>query len=232
MDWKKLWKKTWYFIWESDSILSWIVNIILAFVIIKFLIYPGLGLVMQTSYPVVAVVSGSMEHAYTPKLDSSGEYTLSPDGEKLIYIYCSDFYYKEKSTLNFRDFRDIDDFWKNCGGWYEENNITQTQFESFSFSNGFNKGDIIVLYGSKSKDINRGDVIVFQSNSHYPIIHRVVDKWKDEEEWFLKTKGDNNGDSYDSLGETEISEERVIGKSIFKVPYLGWIKIFFVEILR
>tara|TARA_Y100000310_G_scaffold326112_1_gene390554 strand:- start:2179 stop:2751 length:573 start_codon:yes stop_codon:yes gene_type:complete len=55
-------KKVWHFIWKDDSILSWIVNIILAFVLVKFLIYPGLGLVLGTTHPVVAVVSGSMEH--------------------------------------------------------------------------------------------------------------------------------------------------------------------------
>lgn len=59
---KRIWKKTWHFIWESDSWASWIVNIILAFVIIKFLVYPGLGLALGTSHPIVAVVSTSMEH--------------------------------------------------------------------------------------------------------------------------------------------------------------------------
>ncbi|MBI2654548.1 signal peptidase I [Candidatus Woesearchaeota archaeon] len=56
------WKKVWYFIWEDESIWSWIVNIILAFVLIKFIIYPGLGFLLSTSHPVVAVVSESMEH--------------------------------------------------------------------------------------------------------------------------------------------------------------------------
>ena len=56
------WKGIWYFIWEDNSLLSWIVNVILAFVLIKFIIYPGLGLLFSTSYPIVAVVSGSMEH--------------------------------------------------------------------------------------------------------------------------------------------------------------------------
>jgi len=37
-------------------------NIVLAFVLIKFLVYPGLALVLATSNPVVAVVSESMEH--------------------------------------------------------------------------------------------------------------------------------------------------------------------------
>ena len=59
---KRLLKKTWYFIWEDDSIWSWIVNIILAFVLIKFIVYPGLGFLLSTSHPVVAVVSDSMEH--------------------------------------------------------------------------------------------------------------------------------------------------------------------------
>ena len=55
-------KKTWQFIWEDNSVWSWIVNIIIAFVLTKFVIYPILSLVLGTSYPVVAVVSSSMEH--------------------------------------------------------------------------------------------------------------------------------------------------------------------------
>ena len=37
-------------------------NVVLAFVLIKFIIYPGAGLIMGTRLPVVAVVSESMEH--------------------------------------------------------------------------------------------------------------------------------------------------------------------------
>jgi len=55
-------KKLWRFIWEDNSIWSWLVNLVLAFVLVKFIIYPGLGLLLGTGYPVVAVVSGSMEH--------------------------------------------------------------------------------------------------------------------------------------------------------------------------
>ncbi len=61
-DYKKLWKKIWHFIWEDDSIWSWLANIVIAFVLIKFIVYPGLGFILQTSHPVVAVVSESMEH--------------------------------------------------------------------------------------------------------------------------------------------------------------------------
>ena len=62
MKWKKTLRKIWRFIWEDDSIWSWIVNIALAFVLIKFIVYPGLGFLLSTSHPVVAVVSESMEH--------------------------------------------------------------------------------------------------------------------------------------------------------------------------
>lgn len=62
MEFIKVLKKTWHFIWEDNSIWSWLVNIILAFIIIKYLVYPGLGLLLGTSYPIVAVVSTSMEH--------------------------------------------------------------------------------------------------------------------------------------------------------------------------
>ena len=56
-------KRVWNFLWEDNSIWSWIANIVIAFVLIKFLVYPGLGLVLGTSHPVVAVVSSSMEHS-------------------------------------------------------------------------------------------------------------------------------------------------------------------------
>ena len=64
LDWlyPSKWKSVWYFIWEDNSLLSWAVNVILAFVIIKFLLYPGLGFIFATTHPIVAVVSGSMEH--------------------------------------------------------------------------------------------------------------------------------------------------------------------------
>lgn len=54
--------KVWYFIWEDESLLSWLVNIVLAFLLIRFIFYPLVGLVMGTSFPIVAVVSSSMTH--------------------------------------------------------------------------------------------------------------------------------------------------------------------------
>ena len=81
---KKILKKTWYFIWEDNSIWSWIVNIILAFILIKFIVYPGLGLLLSTSYPVVAVVSESMEHKmnFDDWWNKNGDWYLENDISK------------------------------------------------------------------------------------------------------------------------------------------------------
>ncbi|MEK6951822.1 MAG: signal peptidase I [Nanoarchaeota archaeon] len=171
-------RKVWNFIWHEDSILSWIVNIILALVIVKFLIYPGLGLLFNTNYPLVAVVSGSMEH----------------------------------------DQGNFDEWWSINGKWYEKNNITKEQFEKFRFKNGFNKGDIMILFGSKN--IKVGDVIVYTGVNTYPIIHRVV-KINDDSSFVMK--GDHNSDKDPSLVSSSV------GKAVIRIPLLGYIKILFMD---
>jgi len=173
-------KKVWKFIWHDDSILSWIVNVILALLIVKFLVYPGLGLVLGTSYPVVAVVSSSMHH--------NGNF---------------DQWYDEK------------------GDWYQ---FEKEDMRKWSFHNGFNKGDIMIL--KKAKNVKIGDVIVFYGNSNNPIIHRIVFVGEN----FYQTKGDNNIDSFEHLGEKHINSDKVIGKAIGRVPLLGYVKIVFSEI--
>ncbi len=196
--WKKRLRKVWWFIWEDDSALSWMVNIVLAFVLIKFIVYPGLGFLLGTSYPVVAVVSGSMEH--------DGNFNTWWDSEAVCAITpCTQ------------------------GQWYIEKNITEAEFKKFIFSNGFNTGDIIVLVGKDPADIQIGNVIVFQSDKPYPIIHRVVSKRYEDGIYYFDTKGDHNfGKGPDDI---DISQDRLIGRAVFRIPYLGWIKIGFFKII-
>lgn len=183
-------KRVWHFIWEDESWASWIVNVILAFVLIKFIIYPALGFAFGTRFPIVAVISGSMEH----------------DGS-------------------------FDSWWSQQAPWYGENNITQDDFRGFPFRNGFNKGDIMVLVGVKPGKVERGQVIVFQSSIRPdPIIHRVVHIREGAGGYRFQTKGDHNGQSYPF--EQDIPQEVLLGKAVFRVPFLGYIKIWFVELLR
>jgi len=177
-------RKAWHFVWEGEGWLSWVVDIVLAFVLIKFVVYPVLGLVLVTSHPIVAVVSGSMEH----------------DGS-------------------------FDSWWQSQKTLYDGYNITKEQFAEFSYKNGFNKGDLMILYSKKN--IKVGDIAVFNSDGKFdPIIHRVVAITEKDGKKYYFTKGDHN------LGiasfEQNIPEEKIIGKAIIRVPYLGWIKIGFV----
>jgi len=184
-DIKKSLKKFWHFIWEEDSLASWIVNIVLAFILIKFIVYPGLGFLLSTTHPVVAVVSRSMEH-----------------------------------TSSF------DDWWQVNGAFYQENfELNKETFSAFSFRNGFNKGDIMVLLGKDPSEIDVGQVIVYSSFRPDPIIHRVVNIWEDNGYHFT-TKGDNVPIVQNF--EEDINENQVVGRAVLRIPLLGWVKITFV----
>ncbi|MEM3126470.1 MAG: signal peptidase I [Candidatus Woesearchaeota archaeon] len=203
---KKWWKLFWHFIWEDNSIWSWIANIILSFVLIKYLVFPVLGFVLNTSYPVVAVVSGSMDHR--------------PEQNLL----CG------KQVDNYDN--NFDGYWNICGKWYETNEIKREEFIKFPFSRGFAKGNVVVLFGEDPENIQVGDVIVFQKKSPVPIIHRVVKKWKEDETWYFRTKGDHNQDVFEAIGEAKISAHEITGKAVFRVPLLGYVKILFVEFIE
>ena len=164
-----------------------------------------------------------------PQVNSYGDILINPD-EKITYFLCSDSYSKEKSLLNIKNFVDLEKYWQACGKWYDDYSITYDDFKKFSFKNGFNTGDIIVLFGRSAQKIKVGDVIVFQSSRPDPIIHRVVKKWSEGNEIFFQTKGDHNPDS--AATEMKISQENVIGVAVFRIPFLGYIKIWFVDILR
>ena len=229
-DWKKTWKNVWYFIWEDNSIWSWLVNVILAFIIIKFIVYPGLGFFLGTTHPVVAVVSSSMEHKTVISCAGNGNMLNSKKCEEYSYSMCGNAY-DGKKYFNF------DEYWQECGSWYEKNGIDKDKFSGFSFKNGFNKGDIMILIGKDIGEIKVGEVIVFRSNRKDPIIHRVVKKWQLNSTYYFQTKGDNyrtNPVSIKSafLDETSISDEQIVGNAVARIPLLGYIKIWFVEALN
>ena len=54
--------KVWHFLAHEDSWQSFVVDAILVVLIGKYLFLPGLGLIFHTDYPLVAVVSSSMDH--------------------------------------------------------------------------------------------------------------------------------------------------------------------------
>ncbi len=190
MDFRKLAKKIWHFIWDDNSIWSWIVNVIIAFVLIKFIVYPGLGLALGTSHPIVAVVSGSMVHE-----------------------------------------KDFDSWWDENSAFYTRYKVSRDMFEDFPMRDGFNKGDIIIL--RNANNVSVGDVIVFRSSRPDPIIHRVISV-KNGPKPVFTTKGDHNSQPIQEPGldEYNVLSDSVIGKSFIRIPLIGYIKIWFVEIIQ
>ncbi|MBN1645693.1 signal peptidase I [Candidatus Woesearchaeota archaeon] len=204
---KSTWGKIWYFIWYDDSIASWIVNFALAFILIRFIVYPGLGLLLSTSFPIVAVVSNSMEHP-----GGFEEWWQSPADLSECGSFCTQ------------------------AQWYEKQGISYEDFRTYPFKNGFNKGDIMVLFGTSPEKIKIGEVIVFWSGKQYPIIHRVIHIREDNNQVFFETKGDFNRfqiyDPGNDLDEQNIPESKYLGKAVMRVPLLGYIKIWFTDLVN
>ena len=200
-------KKVWHFLWNDDSIWSWLANIIVAFLLIRFIVYPVLGAVLGTSFPIVAVVSESMEH---------GLHNQMICGQKLDEFRHS-----------------FDNYWDICGYWYEDRGITKEQFATFPLKNGFDKGDVIILWRANKDNIDVGDVLIFQGGKLQPIIHRVVNITQENDRLYYQTKGDRNSKSISGIyGEEKITQERIYGKGVLRIPYLGWVKILFVDAVK
>jgi signal peptidase I len=126
---------------------------------------------------------------------------------------------------------DFESWWSQNEEWYAQKDITKEDFESFSYKNGMNKGDIILVWARGN--YNTGDVIIFEPNADAlapnPIIHRLIGENPYE------TKGDHNTqqlmktNNLKKVDETNIPKENVLGKSLFKIPLLGWVKLIFYE---
>ena len=176
----KMYKRFWNFL-QEDSWTSFIVTLLLAFIIIKLIFFPGLSLITGTSLPLVIVESCSMHH--------------------------------------------YEDGFENTFGSpiYKDYGISLEDTVNWGFQNGFSKGDIIFVVGANNIEI--GDVIIFNGGVQYPLIHRVVETNDN-----YATKGDNYKTNFGQLSsEKNISEEQIIGKALFKVPFIGWIKLIFFE---
>lgn len=225
-------KKAWDWIWHSNSIFSWIVALILMYVFVKFIFFSGLGLIFGTSLPLAGVESSSMDH-------TSLKYCLATSPDFQCISYSSDYEicgqkFDEKNSFN------LDKYWETCGSWYEEENIDKNQFNTFTLKNGFNKGDVMIVWGRFTPKI--GDVIIFKPNADSiapnPIIHRIVKIDEKDGKTIYQTKGDHNSEQLTksnniyNTDETYITREQMIGKAVARIPLLGYPKLIFVKIIN
>ncbi|MFO7872475.1 MAG: signal peptidase I [Candidatus Undinarchaeales archaeon] len=107
--------------------------------------------------------------------------------------------------------------------WMLQRNYTRQDLKEFSFPSGLRRGDMVIVVGNNFGSIEPGDVIVYNTDSTEPIIHRVVSR----NETVLYTKGDNNRymDQNNNAIAPPINEEYYQGKAVFHMPILGYVKV-------
>ena len=59
---RKFFKRFWYILWKDNSLMGWIVSLVVIFVFIKLIFFPILGLATGTQLPLAIVESCSMYH--------------------------------------------------------------------------------------------------------------------------------------------------------------------------
>lgn len=196
-DARKIWKTL------NEGVIGYIFYIILG-IVAAVAVTNILGLALDTSIPLVAVVSGSMDHGRNEDGFPCG---------KLVSGYEESF----------------DAWWDLCEETYDELDITKEQFSHFPFRDGLKKGDIVVL--QNDGDFQIGDIIVYnrvEEEYPVPIIHRLVIINADGT---FQTKGDHNPPSVVSPAGQNIDYEKSIdisqvrGKAILVVPYLGYLRV-------
>src|SRR5437867_3036945 len=164
-------------------------------VFFAFLLNQSLAYALSTDLPVVAVVSGSMDHG----VNENG----APCG-KIVSNYQENF----------------DNWWELCKDFYLNIGISKEQFQNFSYSNGFKKGDMPIVESSST--YKPGDIVVFSiPNQNIPIIHRIV---KINPDGSFQTKGDHN--ALQNPYEYDIKPSQIHGKVVYIIPKLGYFKVF------
>lgn len=99
---------------------------------------------------------------------------------------------------------------------------------SSSMEPNLRKGDYVICIGVRAEDIEVGDIIIFNLPHKSNIVHRVINKTKDiNGNWRFLTRGDNNNSPDENPYDVEswIKSDNIVGKVIFKIPYIGWITL-------
>ena len=100
--------------------------------------------------------------------------------------------------------------------------VQPTVIYSGSMSPTLQVGDIALIDEVDISEISEGDIVQYVSYDNVTLIlHRLIEIYEDQGKTYYITKGDANDDP----DFRPIEENRIIGKSIFTIPKLGWIQI-------
>jgi len=134
-------------------------------------------------------------------------------------------------------FSNFEDWFGRHESKYLGIDISEPNFEKFSFKNGFSKGDILFIVKANPDKLKIGDIIAFNSGTGgTPVIHRIVKIENQSGQLIFSTMGDNNAqmltpnNNYGGVDERTIIPSQLVGKAVFRVaPGFGWVKLVFYE---
>ncbi len=114
--------------------------------------------------------------------------------------------------------------------------LTSNVFTYFTLSIGsgsmspqINKGDIVIVEKIKEDEIatlKEGDVLVFEQEG-VVVVHRIEEISEKNDSYLFSTKGDNNND----VDNWVVTEDRIIGKVLYKIAYMGFPTIWLNEFI-
>ncbi|MBS3074330.1 hypothetical protein J4447_02625 [Candidatus Pacearchaeota archaeon] len=191
-------KKSWNFLWHDESLAGWVVSLVVIFLFIKFIFFPGLSLLLGTKLPLVVVESSSMSH----NAFIFGEF----DGWWLK----NHAWYESKNITR-----------SEARKWVLKSGFEKGDIILLIGDETPKAGDIIVFEaGQRHPIIHR---IVEINNAR----GESSESGENRENTLITytTKGDGNPDHI-SL-DYNIKDEQVIGRAVLKIPKLGWVKLLF-----
>ena len=95
---------------------------------------------------------------------------------------------------------------------------------SNSMSPTYRRGDAVIYEKIDVRDLEIGDILAFQKNN-IVVTHRIVKIWKQGNQYYYTTKGDNNN-TEDNF---KTKDTEVLGKVRFIFKYIGYPTVFVSE---
>ncbi len=208
--------------------IDWAVYIVSA-LFFAFLLYSFLGFLLGTSYPMVIVLSGSMEPVYyrgdvivlqgtegkdisAPLVELNAPTLKGVEFDEIGSTVCAHDSLKEAMPCSF--------FYRSP----DAPNLNPAKFRATKIN-----------FRGTGQSVNvttKGDIIVFYSpTGQKDIIHRAVAKIKAGDGYYFLTKGDSvrnpliDQDELVKISSYPVKESEIKGKALFRVPFIGWIKL-------
>ncbi|MFT4250329.1 MAG: signal peptidase I [Candidatus Woesearchaeota archaeon] len=229
------WQKTWHFLWHDDSAAALIAQILVAFIIIKYVLYPAIGLIAGTPLPVVAVISGSMEH--------QGETLCGEENQGDWWSTCGEWY--EERGINQEQFAEFP----------FRNGFNTGDVIAVRGANNLEVGDIIIFFANKQYPIihrivdipEEGVYLTKGDNNPEPIQQYVLTDGRNLYECYYESNSriilspcvqgttlvtQNTPGAVALLDETQVTKDIIIGKAYARIPWIGYLKIGFVNLLE